>query len=172
MCVFFSPRETEITISAGSGGNGRKSCWSCGIEKETKKKKKKKKAVLHRPLKQWLKHQKDNSRLKILLHLLPLRTLKDRDRLTVAFRFRLHKWNEVRRGVAGVATNSIWSFLALFHGTTSLLTLNSKCGHLKLKSFIHWSDCETRRWFEVLTVTSQTAFSDYRAARQWLLSIR
>lgn len=43
MCVFFSPRETEITISAGSGGNGRKSCWSCGIEKETKKKKKKKK---------------------------------------------------------------------------------------------------------------------------------
>lgn len=51
-------------------------------------------------------------------------------------------------------------------GPTAPLILNSKCRHLKLKSFIHWSDCETRRWFEVLTVTSQTAVSDYRAARK------
>lgn len=65
--------------------------------------------------------------------------------LTAAFQFRLHKWDEVRGGVAGVAANSIRSFFWLCF--TVPLILNSKCGHLKNpKSFIHWSDCETCRW--------------------------
>lgn len=56
--------------------------------------------------------------------------------------------------------------------STVPLILNSKCRHLKLKSFIHRSDCETCRRFEVLTVTSQMAFSDYRGAKKHcLLSI-
>ena len=57
-----------------------------------------------------MKHQKDNLRLKILLHLLLNRTLKGRHRLTVALQFHLHKWNEVRGGVAGVAANYLVSF--------------------------------------------------------------
>lgn len=105
-----------------------------------------------RRLKQWLKHQKENLRLVILLHLLPppppsslFKKETVSNTLTAAFQFRLHKWDEVRGGVAGVAANSIRSFFWLCSMVP--LILNSKCGHLKNpKSFIHWSDCETCRW--------------------------
>lgn len=105
-------------------------------------------------------------RLKILLLPLLFLTLKDGNSLTVALSIPPPpeesgvEWSAVRWWAA-VAANCLVPPLflggggALFVGTASLLISNSKCGHLEAaKSFIHWSDCETRRWSEALTVTS------------------
>lgn len=107
-------------------------------------------------------------RLKILLLLLPFLTLKDGNSLTVALSIPPPpeesgvEWSGVecaeRVGRNRCKLFGPPIFLgggALFGGTASLLISNSKCGHLEAaKSFIHWSDCETRRWSEALTVTS------------------
>lgn len=155
------------TISLGSDHNGWKSCesgwlWDWGNER-----------VSHGLLKQWLKHEKDNLRLKIRLHLLSCLTLKDRDSEQYTDNSFSIPPPQVVWSMRRVGRSRHKLCLVLFGLCSTVpLILNSKCRHLKLKSFIHRSDCETRRRFEVLTVTSQMPFSDYRGAKkQWLLSI-
>lgn len=156
MGVILSRRDTEITISAGSGATGWKShCsgWFLGLAKKQKLKKKEKKPSRTGFWGDDQNIKKTSWDWKIPLHLLPLHTLKDRDS------------EEHNDGGFSIppphVVRSVRSRRKLFGpfwlcSTVSHLYsfLNSKCRHLKLQSFIHWSDCETRRWFEVLTVTS------------------
>lgn len=70
--LFVSPGETEITISAGSAGNGRKSCrsgrlWDWGVGGKKQRKREWGGGAVCRPL----QHQKDNLRLKVLLAPVP-----------------------------------------------------------------------------------------------------
>lgn len=167
-----------IRASAGWGLNGQKSCRSGWLQNWEEKRNKKISStqtseeispshtyeVMTKTLKRQLELDWKYLCTCSSISLLKKSTLS---KLTADFQFHLHKWREVWGGAAGVTTNSIWS---LFWGglcSTAQLILNSKSRHLKFESFIHfYSDCKTRRWFEVLTVTSQTPFNDYRPARQ------
>lgn len=62
------------------------------------------------------------------------------------------EWNGMHR----LSPQTVWPLSIFFSpgfvqrhliSTVFFFILNSKCGHLEgFKSFIHWSDCETRRW--------------------------
>lgn len=141
--LFVSPGETEITISAGSAGNGRKSCRSGRLWDWGEKKKQRKREWGGGGSLQASAASKRQLEIESTVGTCA-RSSVSKDSLLINAAHE-DRWQQSPR-------LAFWSVLG---SAPHLLFYNSKCEPSKLQSFIHCSDCERRRWFQVLTVASQ-----------------